>query len=158
MVNIERNTISMEKTEIEIENLKKEIEACNGDPATIRLKEGDIRLKELDLYEINLARLGAIREAETLLKLATYIEEQSGEMTYERMQLAEEQYWRVRLEEQATEELMAYGRVGAGNLQAIRQLQRNVGKKTDPVLEDKFFADLVDITNKLLPAESTKTE
>lgn len=145
MVNIERTSVNIERISIEIEMLELEIKACNGDAKTTRLKQNDIRTKELDLYEITLARLGAVREAESLYGIVQKIEMVAGEMSYERIQSAELDYWRVRLEEQASRELRSVGTVCAGNLEAIQQMQRVIGVPEKPKILDGDFQALPNI-------------
>lgn len=77
------------------------------------------RLKQLDLEQQDLATLGAVREAETLFRLWKDFDQR-----YSRTQLDADQpeYWRRRLTRQARQEVLAQGRVGVGNQEALAQI------------------------------------
>ena len=77
---------------------------------------------EVDLAELRLSRMGAIREANALLKILDTL----PEYTYEQLQQEEAEYWQRRLSRQALQDLRSMGTISAGNLEAIGQM---IGEK-----------------------------
>jgi hypothetical protein len=75
---------------------------------------------KIDLEEQERAMLGAIREFETL-----YAIWQSFPKKYTREDIDKNQaeYWQKRLSRQAQQDIQATGRVGAGNSEALRQIE-----------------------------------
>ena len=73
---------------------------------------------EVDLAELRLSRMGAIREANALLKILDTL----PEYTYEQLQQEEAEYWQRRLSRQAPQDLRSWGTISAGNLEAIGQM------------------------------------
>lgn len=117
--NIRRAKLNKKKILIKIEGLEK--------------KGGEIDLIDADLMRIDLeeqdrAMLGALREFEALYKIW-----QSFPKKYTRQELDGNQpeYWHLRLQRQANQDLQATGRIGVGNHEALRQ----IGKTTAPELE-----------------------
>jgi hypothetical protein len=98
----------------------------------IRREKLNIQIKTVELEQLNRARLGAMREFECLYNLW-----QSFPVKYTREQLNEAQpeYWKRRITRQANQEVMAYGRVGAGNLEALRQIGLGAVPQLDVVRE-----------------------
>ena len=85
---------------------------------------------ELDLAELRLSRMGAIREATALLEILDTL----PKYTYEQLQQEEAMYWQRRLSRQALQDLRSIGTVSAGNLEAIGQM-----------LGDKQYLDIDDM-------------
>jgi hypothetical protein len=77
-------------------------------------------LLTIDLEEQERAMLGAIREFETLYSIW-----QSFPKKYTREDIDKNQadYWQKRLSRQAQQDIQATGRVGAGNSEALRQIE-----------------------------------
>lgn len=73
---------------------------------------------DLDLAELRLSRMGAIREATALLAIL----DQLPPYSYEQYQAEEVEYWNRRLSRQALQDLRSMGTIGAGNLEAINQM------------------------------------
>lgn len=76
-------------------------------------------LLELDLHEQELACVGAKRELAALLTMFRGFPRQ-----YSREELndADQSYWVQRLTRQANQDIVATGRIGTGNLEALRQV------------------------------------
>lgn len=82
--------------------------------------EQDADEKELlliDLEDLDFGMKGAVREFNTLYGLYA----QLPRFTAEDIQKAEADYWRIRLTRQAAIDVEATGRIGTGNLNALRQ-------------------------------------
>ncbi len=108
--NIRRAKLNKKKILIKIEELEKkggEIELIDAD------------LMRIDLEEQDRAMLGALREFEALYKIW-----QSFPQKYTRQQLDANQpeYWQLRLQRQAYQDMQATGRIGVGNNEALRQI------------------------------------
>ena len=108
--NIRRAKLNKKKILIRIEELEK--------------KGGDIDLIDADLMRIDLeeqdrAMLGALREFEALYRIW-----QSFPKKYTRQQLDlnQPEYWQLRLQRQAYQDMQATGRIGVGNNEALRQI------------------------------------
>lgn len=100
-----------EKTKLEIEQLR-----STNNP----IDEIDAQIKELSIERSLLARLGAIKEAHTLVKIW-----ESFETKYTSEQIEENQieYWNARLMRQAQLESMgSQGSISWGSLDALRQI------------------------------------
>ena len=108
MFSIERGRINKERLLVELDILKGKLEA-EQDEHQARLIQLDIDEKQVDLAEFELARLGAIREAETLMALL----QKMPAYTREQLEAEEPEYWRRRLTEQILLD---------GNRQAIRMM------------------------------------
>lgn len=101
----------------------------------LRLKTGDLdqqdeaALLEIGVEELNLAALGAMREAGALYSIF-----KSFPRSYTRDELnaAEEEYWQKRLTRQARQEINATGAIGVGNQDALEQ----VGISPGPLLAE----------------------
>ena len=107
-----------ELKEIEIRKLK----------GTNREDELNRQIKQVELEQLNRARLGAMREFEFLFN--TW---QSFPVQYTREQLndAQELEYKMRLELQASQDMNATGRISQGNQEGLRQ----IGKMPYPQLE-----------------------
>jgi len=117
---------------------------------------------ELDLREMALARLGAVREANTLLAIVRVLEEQhGGPYTHEELQAGEPEYWRLRLTRQSYLALRAGGApANAGNYDAILQASTEPGESRPLLIEDHLLNDLIGVDglperDYLLSAEET---
>jgi len=85
-----------------------------------RIRASQERLK---ISQIELGRLGLVREAETLLRLIAALEKDHGApFTAEEIEAGEAEYWKRRAERQANHELQAMGTVSAGQLDMLRQI------------------------------------
>lgn len=78
---------------------------------------------EVDLAELRLARLGAIREANCLLAIL----EKLPKYSYEQLQAEEGRYWVARLGRQALLDMRTTGTVSQGNIDAIQQMFNPIG-------------------------------
>lgn len=107
--NIRRGLLAKRKLAIEIDRLK-----VTGDPIDALTAEE----KGIDVEETDLAISGAKREFECLYRLWKSFPRQ---YTYRELQEAQDGYWQERLKRQARQELLATGRVGVGNQEALRQ-------------------------------------
>jgi hypothetical protein len=85
--------------------------------------------KQIDLDELVLAMSGTLREFECLYRIYKSFKQQ---YSYEELQAAEAEYWHKRLNRQAAQELLAGGRVGVGNQEALAQIgERFNGQQSD---------------------------
>ena len=85
------------------------------------LVQFDVEGKRIDLEEQDLALLGAVREFQALYKLFLSFEKK---FTREEINAAQPEYWVKRLTRQANHDLLANGRVGVGNIDALRMIGR----------------------------------
>jgi hypothetical protein len=117
---IRRAQLEATKKQAEIDQMgKKHVEVDSPEDAILSV---DMELKRLDLQEMELARLGNVRECKCLLKIAAQLVEDYGEFTYERLQQEEALYWQKRLARQATEDILSAGNISVGNRDAIYQM------------------------------------
>ncbi len=128
--NIRRAQLQRKKMLIEIERL----ESCDDD---IQLIEAQI--KRIDLEVQDRALLGAMREFKALFDIWQSFEHK---YTHEEIEAAQEDYWHKRLNRQATLDVLAHGRVGVGNADALRM----IGQRIIP--DDRLT--LYDLEKKLL--------
>jgi hypothetical protein len=77
----------------------------------------DRELLEIELEELDLSVKGAVREFNTLYAIYKSMPKYKAE----HIQEAEQEYWEDRLTRQATLDVIATGRIGVGNLNALRQ-------------------------------------
>jgi hypothetical protein len=104
-----RKATSIRRAEIELAKKEREISSCSDDL--------DQELLALDMEEIRFAIAGAQAEFQTLFRIF----ESLPDFTAEELQAGEERYWTLRLARQAQIDIEATGRVGVGNLDALRQ-------------------------------------
>lgn len=84
---------------------------------------------ELDLEQMDIAIIGALREFDYLYKLY----QKYPKYTAEQIEDAEHKYWVERLAIQAQIDVEAHGRIGTGNMEALRQAKMITGQ------EQRFF-------------------
>lgn len=84
---------------------------------------------ELDLEQMDIAIIGALREFDYLYKLY----QKYPKYTAEQIEAAEHKYWVERLAIQAQIDIEAHGRIGTGNMEALRQAKMITGQ------EHRFF-------------------
>lgn len=84
---------------------------------------------ELELELVDIGILGALREFDYLYKLY----QQYPKYTAEQIEAAEHKYWVERLAIQAQIDIEAHGRIGTGNMEALRQAKMITGQ------EQRFF-------------------
>lgn len=132
--NIRRAKLNKRKLEIkiaELENKGTELDQIEAD------------IIKIDLEEQDRAMLGALREFECLYNIW-----QSFPKKYTRQDLDEnqEQYWKLRLQRQAYQDIQSTGRVGAGNHEALRQIGMMGLPELDHVREvEKKYLEVGDI-------------
>lgn len=132
--NIRRAKLNKRKLEIKIA----ELEAKHNELDQI---EADII--KIDLEEQDRAMLGALREFECLYNIW-----QSFPKKYSRNELDanQEQYWKLRLQRQAYQDVQSTGRIGAGNHEALRQIGMAGVPELDHVREvEKKYLEVGDI-------------
>jgi hypothetical protein len=101
---------------------------------------------KIDLEEQERAMLGAIREFETLYSIWQSF---PNKYTREDIDKNQAEYWQKRLARQAQQDIQATGRVGAGNSEALRQIEMEeilkpkLNQKKDIVLEKEITKCLV---------------
>lgn len=104
---IEREIIRLEINQLDLSN---SIEQLKGD------------LKRITLEEMEWAELGMIREF-----LALYeIYKQFPHFSREELDAGQTEYWYNRLVKQATQDILATGRIGQGNQEGLRQIHTEV--------------------------------
>lgn len=131
---IRRDQLSLKKLEIEIAQLDEKMKSEEG--AAADLIQIEIEQLKLNRAEKELHRMGSVREAETLLEILHLL----PSYTREQLQAEEEEYWRRRLQRQASEDLAATGRISVGNLDALVQSGRTIGKAPDGAEVDKIIS------------------
>lgn len=137
--------------QIKYDNLRRA--RLNKRKIEIKIKEAEEKATELDQIEADLMRidleeqdravLGALREFEALYKIW-----QSFPKKYTRAELDanQEQYWRLRLERQAQQDLQATGRIGVGNNEALRQIGKAATPQLDHIRDvEKKYLEVGDI-------------
>ena len=117
--NIRRAMLNAKKIKIEIDDLIEK-----GDPKSMIKAE----LKKIDLEDQDYAMLGAIREFRALYCIFKSFKKQ---YTREELNASEVEYWDKRLTRQANLDMLAQGRVGQGNADALRM----IGKAPIPELD-----------------------
>lgn len=110
---IKYNTIRRSRIQREIIN--EEIARLDTDDSVERLQA---ELKRIDLEEMELSEVGAMREFFSLYR----IYQQLPRFTAEQIEAGQAEYWYNRLTQQADRDIMATGRVGQGNIQALQHI------------------------------------
>ena len=77
-----------------------------------------IEEKQLDLEQLEIAIIGALREFDTLYRIYQSL----PKYTNKELQNAEDKYWLERLTTQAQQDIEAHGAVSVGNAEALRQI------------------------------------
>lgn len=109
-------------------------------------QEQDIDEKELliiDLEDLDFSITGAIREFNTLYAIYSDL----PKFTAEELQNAETEYWHKRLTRQALIDIEANGRIGTGNLNALRQAN----------MLPEFNSSVEKLRDKFLNVDAIKT-
>lgn len=132
--NIRRAKLNKRKLEIKIdEYLKKGTE--------IDLIEAE--LVKIDMEEQDRAMLGALREFEALYAIWQAFPKK---YTREDLDINQPEYWQKRLTRQAQQDMQAQGRIGAGNQEAMRQLNTNFTNQIEHIKEtDANYLSVGDI-------------
>lgn len=120
---IRRAIISQKKLVIERERLLED-----ADP----IKQLEAEEKQIDIEETKLAMTGAVREFECLYRIFKAFPKQ---YTHEELQAAQDEYWQARLIRQAEQDIAASGRIGVGNLDALRM----AGAEVEERKEGRFY-------------------
>jgi len=121
---IKRAKIERERILLRADRAKKRFETA--DAMDQREAVLDIEQAEVDLEELHLALVGAVREANTLLKIFA----EMPSYTREQLEAEEAEYWARRL----TRQYMVGGRDIGGNLDAVLQMYTDPGKPKPQVL------------------------
>lgn len=127
--NIRRAQVDRERIDIDIEEIRRRLHSPLLRRSVRRRLELDLVAKDVDAKDVDLARLGAVREAETLYAITKQIERQANDgqpFTYEQLQAGEAEYWQLRLSRQAY--LAARGAIDPGNGDAILQTMTEPGE------------------------------
>lgn len=145
--NLRRAKLGRRRIEIQIKELEEkgtEIDLIDAD------------LKRIDQEQQDLAVLGALREFEALYKIY-----QSFPKKYTRQEIddAQENYWKLRLERQAQQDLQATGRIGVGNSEALRQINLTGTPKLDHIREvEKKYLEVGDVKVLIVVPTREKAE
>jgi hypothetical protein len=121
---IKRSKIARERVILTIEKQKKLFEA--GDAMAQQEAQLEIQSAEIDIAEIDLAMLGAVREANTLLAILSTM----PTYTREELEAEEGEYWQRRL----TRQYVVGQRDIGGNLDAVLQAMTEPGTAKPSVL------------------------
>ena len=145
--NLRRAKLGRRRIEIQIKELE--------DKGTeIDLIDAD--LKRIDQEQQDFAVLGALREFEALYKIY-----QSFPKKYTRKEIddAQENYWKLRLDRQAQQDLQATGRIGIGNSEALRQINLTGTPKLDHIREvEKKYLEVGDVKVLIVVPTREKAE
>ena len=145
--NLRRAKLGRRRIEIQIKELEEkgtEIDLIDAD------------LKRIDQEQQDFAVLGALREFEALYKIY-----QSFPKKYTRKEIddAQENYWKLRLERQAQQDLQATGRIGVGNSEALRQINLTGTPKLDHIQEvEKKYLEVGDVKVLIVVPTREKAE
>ena len=128
---LRRSRIHLERLTYQIGQLKEK-----GD----KISEFKWREKEIDKEDCSLASVGALRELKTLYRIWKGFKKK---YTREEINQAQVEYWDKRITQQANDDLMSSGRVGKGNLEALRQIGKGVVPELDHVrdIEQKYLEE-----------------
>ncbi|HXE63240.1 MAG TPA: hypothetical protein VN519_06840 [Bryobacteraceae bacterium] len=124
--NIRRAKLAYEEVLLDIQDMT-ELDSPRNQIALAR--------KQVDLEEAELGLLGAFREFWTLFRLWQAFPRQ---YSHAELQAAETAYWHKRLMTQAEHDRAATGRIGVGNLEAIRQAGGQCTLQEDGRMEYAF--------------------
>ena len=126
VLELQRKYIALRKAQIRLEKEKYKIEQLKekGD----KLSEFKWREKEIDMEDIRLTVIGALREFEVLYRMWNEFDKQ---YTRKEIDEAQPEYWSKRIDRQSNHDLLASGRVSVGNLEVRRQ----IGKGNVPELD-----------------------
>ena len=145
VLQLQISMFNIRRAQLNVQIIQAEIKDLRSDPQT-EICEIKAQLKEVDLQELELARLGAVREAETLYaifkQLPTY--------TREKFEAEEPEFWRIRLSEQMMLD---------GNRAAARQALTPVGEKRSQLLTEEQIANLAmlgEVEEKLLKEQASR--
>ena len=105
--NIRRHLVNRQKLQREIETLEDEL---------------DQELKRIDLDDLEWSLLGAEREFFALYA----IYQTMPRFTREEIEAGQREYWLKRLLKQSTQDILATGRIGQGNIEGLRQINLGV--------------------------------
>lgn len=145
--NLRRAKLGRRRIEIQIKELE--------DKGTeIDLIDAD--LKRIDQEQQDFAVLGALREFEALYKIY-----QSFPKKYTRKEIddAQENYWKLRLDRQAQQDLQATGRIGVGNSEALRQINLTGTPQLDHIREvEKKYLEVGDVKVLIVVPTREKAE
>ena len=145
--NIRRAKINKRLLEIKIEKLEK----INTESSKLKAD-----LVRIDIEEQDRAMLGALREFEGLYKIWQSFPKK---FTRQELDANQENYWKLRLERQAYQDMQATGRIGVGNHEALRQ----IGLSTVPELGhvrdvEKKYLESGDVKCLIVVATREKAE
>jgi hypothetical protein len=145
--NLRRAKLGRRRIEIQIKELE--------DKGT-EIDQIDADLKRIDLEEQDRAVLGALREFEALYKIWQRFPKK---YTREEIDAAQPDYWQLRLERQAQQDLQATGRVGVGNSEALRQINLAATPKLDHIREvEKKYLEVGDVKILIVVPTREKAE
>ena len=147
---LRRAKISLEKITYEIEELRKK--ASDGD----KIAEFDYREREIGKEESEGVVIGAIRELQALYRIYRTFEKK---YTREEINDAQEEYWEKRLTGQANNDMMASGRIGVGNLEALNDIGKGVVPQLSHVRQiEKNFIEEGNVSVMIAVATKDKAE
>lgn len=96
-------------------------------------------IAKIELEQLERALLGAIRELSYLYDLWKQFKKH---YTYEEIQDAQKEYWEKRLVRQASQDILALGRISQGNLDALRQA--GLYPELNQNLLDELYAHVIE--------------
>lgn len=117
---IKISMLEKKKLQIEIKKLK---------ASKDEISKLDAQIKEVHEEDLDATILGKLREFHCLYAIFNKFKK----YTREELDKAEANYWKIRLTRQAAEDVMAHGNIGAGNIEALRE----IGIIQPPTLQTK---------------------
>ena len=129
---------ALQHVQISLERIDYEIEIFKEKAKENRLYEFKWRDKEIDKYETECAVIGKLREFNCLYKLWQSFPKK---FTRAEVNANQKEYWEKRAVRQANQDLMANGRVSAGNQDFLRQIGKGITPKLCHVqeIEQKYI-------------------
>jgi hypothetical protein len=109
VLELQVRTFNLRRQMVEKKKLLKKISATTD--------ADEKELLGIDLEEMELGLENQVREWNVLYQIFSSM----PKYTYEQIQSGEEEYWQLRLARQSQEEILAHGRIGVGNLDALWQ-------------------------------------
>ena len=132
--NLRRAKLNRRKLEIKIEEYESK---------GTELDQIEADLVRIDLQEQDRAVLGALREFEALYKIYQSFPKK---FTRQEIDAAQPEYWKLRLERQAQQDLQSTGRIGVGNNEALRQIGLTGTPQLDHIREvEKKYLEVGDV-------------
>ena len=138
VLNIRLKYDKLRRAKIVLEKMNYQIETWKKKAKEDKMYEFKWREKEIDKEGTEAAVIGALRELSVLYSIYKSFDKK---YTREEINALQPEYWSKRLEQQAYDDAMAHGRIGVGNLQALRHIGKGVKPELDYArdIEEKYL-------------------